>query len=144
MSQGKSLLETWFQRVWTEQDPDAVHDMFAGGQVRGLGENTAFSSEDFIAFQSAFCNLVTDIHISIDKCLDDGTWISALCTLRATSRRDGQAVVMTGCTWCRYESGVIQEAYNHFDFMGLFAQLGLLPQDSFEQGLAGQTISHRQ
>ncbi len=37
----------------------------------------------------------------------------------------------------RIEEGMLREAYNHFDFIGLWEQLGYLPQNSFEQGLGG-------
>ncbi len=37
----------------------------------------------------------------------------------------------------RIEEGMLREAYNHFDFIGLWEQLGYLPQNSFEQGLSG-------
>ena len=32
------------------------------------------------------------------------------------------------------------EAYNHWDFLGLFSQLELLPREAFERALSGEKI----
>lgn len=40
----------------------------------------------------------------------------------------------------RIVDGRIVEAYNHFDFLGLFEQLGLLPAGAFGRCLCGEGI----
>lgn len=42
--------------------------------------------------------------------------------------------------WVKISDGKLVEGYNHFDFIGLWAQLDLLPNDTFEQGLKGNKI----
>jgi len=32
------------------------------------------------------------------------------------------------------------EQYNHWDFLGMFGQLGLIPIDTFERALSGEKI----
>jgi hypothetical protein len=49
-------------------------------------------------------------------------------------------VRMTGSVLVKIWEGKIREAYNHWDFLGLFAQLGSLPWRTFERGLAGERI----
>ena len=47
-------------------------------------------------------------------------------------------MAITGTIHARIADGKILEAYNHFDFLGLFAQLGQLPPDVLGRCLSGQ------
>ena len=140
MKNGKEIIQTWFQRVWSEEDQLAIDEMYAGGKIRGLGSQTVLGQEEFKQFHNALCALLSDIVITVDKCIEDDGWASALCTLNAKSKSSGDTVNISGNVWFRIEDGKIQEAYNHFDFIGLWGQLGYLPIDSFEQGLQGNKI----
>jgi hypothetical protein len=40
----------------------------------------------------------------------------------------------------RIVDGKLTEAYNHWDFLGMFSQLGLLPQQTFEMALSGAKV----
>ena len=48
---------------------------------------------------------------------------------------------MTGSVLVRMKGGQLAEAYNHWDFMGLYQQLGLLPDDAFERCLSGDQVA---
>jgi len=141
MSHGHDFLSTWFYRVWKEQNSQAIDEMFAGGEVRGLGQQTMVTVDDFKQFHAAMCHLLSDIEIKIDKSVEQNNWLSALCTVTAKSKASGKNISITGNVWVRIENNQIQEGYNHFDFIGLYAQLGLLPEDTFEQGLQGFKIA---
>ena len=140
MKQGQELLTTWFRRVWQEENAEAIDEMYAGGKVAGLGSQVLLTPTDFRQFHGAMLAMLAEVHITIDKCVEDDTWTSALCTLRAKNRITGTPVVLTGTVWCRIEHGKIQEAYNHFDFISLWEQLGLIPGGSFERALQGQSL----
>lgn len=140
MQTGLNILDTWFRRVWTEQDQTAISDMFStDGSAAGLGSQLLIGPEQFKQFHTAMCDLISDIHISIDKYVENGVWSSALCSLHATTK-EGKHVVITGSVFARIENGKIHEAYNHWDYMGLWAQLGLLPCNCFEQCLCGKRL----
>jgi ketosteroid isomerase-like protein len=141
MSTLRSVMETWFYRVWACQETAAIDELFIpDGEARGLGANVLIGPEGFKQFHSALCGLLTDFAITIDKSIESDDWISAVCTLRARARQTGAEIEMTGSLMVRIEEGKITEAYNHWDFLGLFCQLGLLPQDSFEKGLGGRKV----
>ncbi len=140
METGKEIIQRWFQRVWSEQDQTAIDEMYAGGKIRGLGSQTMLGQEEFKQFHCAMCSQITDIVIAVDKCIEDGEWTSVLCTLNAKSKSTGDDVTMSGNVWIRIEDQKIQEAYNHFDFISLWGQLGFLPMDCMEQGLQGNKI----
>jgi len=42
--------------------------------------------------------------------------------------------------FCRFKDGQIVEAYNSFDFVGFFEQLGLLPESTIAICMSGQPI----
>ncbi len=137
----RTVLETWFQRVWHERSEDAIDELLRpDADARGLGGNVLVGPEAFKAFHRAVCGLFSAIEIAIDKSVEEGEWISALCTLRATPRAGGETVTITGSVLGRVVDGKLGEAYNHWDFVGLFAQLGLLREDAIERFLRGDSI----
>ena len=141
MKEGQEVLKNWFQRVWKEEDQDAIDEMLpSSGKASGLGSQSLVGPEEFKQFHHGLCCLLSDIDISIDKCIEQESWTSALCTFSATSKNDGSSVTITGTVFGRIEGGKIQEAYNHFDFLNLWCQLGYLPSDSFVKGMQGEKI----
>lgn len=141
MSTNIEVLETWFRRVWTEEDSAAIDELFIpDGEARGLGANHLIGPEGFKQFHSALCGLLSDFVITIDRSLEVEDWISAVCTLRARSESSGDPIEITGQVMIRIADGKLTEAYNHWDFLGIFSQLGLLPTDTFERALGGEKL----
>ncbi|MFY9558505.1 MAG: ester cyclase [Blastocatellia bacterium] len=96
--------------------------------------------EGFKLFHSALRAILSDFKITMDKTIESGDWISAVCTLNAKSRQSGKPVTITGSVMIRIVDGKLTEAYNHWDFLSLFTQLGMLPSGTFEKALAGEKI----
>ena len=141
MSTSREVIETWFRRVWTEEDSTAIEELFVpDGEARGLGANALIGPQGFKQFHSALRGLLCDFVITIDKSIEVGDWIAAVCTLRAKSRKFGAPVQITGSVMIRIVDGKLTEAYNHWDFLGMFSQLGLLPTETFEKALGGEKI----
>lgn len=141
MSTSREVMETWFRRVWTEEDSAAIEELFIpDGQAQGLGENVLIGPEGFKQFHSALRGLLSDFVITVDKSIESGDWLSALCTLRARSRQSGAPVAITGSVMVRIADGKLTEAYNHWDFLGLFSQLGLLPSGTFGRAISGEKV----
>jgi hypothetical protein len=141
MSKSVEFAETWFNRVWACEDASAIDELFVpDGEARGLGANVLVGPEGFKQFHSALLKLLSDVVITIDKSIESDDWMSAICTLKARSRESGADVGMTGSVMFRLVDGRMTEAYNHWDFMGLFGQMGLFPGDGFEQALNGQRV----
>ena len=137
----REVMETWFYRVWTEEDSAAIEELFIpDGKARGLGANVLIGPEGFKQFHSALRGLLSDFVITIDKSVESGDWITTVCTLRAKSRQSGTPVEITGSVTVRIADGRLTEAYNHWDFLGLFGQLGLIPGDTFEKALGGEKV----
>ncbi|WP_306143833.1 ester cyclase [Roseibium sp. MMSF_3412] len=141
------ILETWFRRVWSEEDEAAIEEMFVpDGRAVGLGEQTKggkdefrehemLGPEEFKVFQRALLGLVKDVRIEIKRSITSGEWLCALCEFQGTSRRTGERVRMTGTVYGRFSDDQIIDAFNHFDFLSLFQQLGSLETGTFERCL---------
>jgi hypothetical protein len=142
MTVKRKVIETWFQRVWNERDATAIDELFVvNGEARGLGDNSLFGPKDFKVFHATLCALLSDIVITVDKSIEENDWISAICTLKAKSQKTGEPIGMTGHVLVKVKEGQLVEAYNHWDFIALFSQLGSLPPKCFERGLAGEKIA---
>jgi hypothetical protein len=141
MGSSREFIETWFYRVWAKEDPAAIEELFIpDGEARGLGANVLVGPEGFKQFHSALLSLLSDIVITVDKCIESGEWASAVCTVRAKSRKTGTPVILTGSVMTRIVDGKLIESYNHWDFLGMFSQLGLLPGETFERALSGNKV----
>lgn len=142
MSSHREVLETWFKRVWAEEDAGAIDEMLINDtKARGLGSQTRVGPGDFKDFQHKLLQLVGDVDMQIDDCLESGDWIAALCTCRATCRKTGKPVQLTGQMHIKIVDGALVEAYNQFDFMGLYESLGLLPTGTFDRCLNGESLT---
>ena len=94
----------------------------------------------FKRFHSALCAQLANIIITVDKSVEEGEWISVVCTLRAKAQQTGIPVTTTGNVMVRIVDGKLIEAYNHWDFLTLFSALGTLPPRTFETALAGRSV----
>ena len=133
------FMNDFFREVWTEEKAEAIAERFTeGGNANGLGGRPVVGPAEFEQFQAALLKLVSDVHVEIDDHICDGAKCSLVCTVNAICRKTGKPVSMTGSCLMRIEDGKIQHCENHFEFLDLFAQLGLLPEDTFAKALSGQ------
>ena len=117
----RRTLEEWGRRVWAERDETAVDDMMVTGtQAHGLGDRTLVGPDDFKSFHRALCALLSDTELLVDHAIEADGWLAALCTFRGTTKT-GRRLSVNGAIHARIADGRIHEAYNHFDFIGLFA-----------------------
>ena len=73
-----------------------------------------------------------DIRVAVERTITEGDLVAAHC--RVTGRRaadargaPGTAVEFWGMCIARVRDGKIVEAWNSFDFLALYQQLGLMP-----------------
>ncbi|MGD9508802.1 MAG: ester cyclase [Geminicoccaceae bacterium] len=131
-------LRDWARRVWVERDESAIASMLSPDTTaHGLGMQTLVGPAEFKPFHTAVCALLRDTELVVDHHIEAEGWLAALCTFKGTSH-DGREVAITGTIYGRFADGKILEAYNHFDFVGLFTQLGLLPPEVLVRCLAGK------
>ena len=83
----------------------------------------------FQKFRAAF----PDIEVVVEDTVSEGDKVAARCTVRGKHQSDSlgfaatqQPMEITGITIVRVRDGKIVEAWNNFDFMSMFKQLGAL------------------
>ncbi len=139
MSQREAIVN-WFRRVWTEEDESAIDTYFVGeGLAFGLSERPMQGPPDFKPFHRALCAQLTGFRFTIDDYVESKDRIWAICHLDAVTRdAAARPVTLRGFLTATCRDGRIVEAYNLWDFLDLYAQMGQLPRDAFALGLAGK------
>ena len=137
MAEYESLIHRWFEEVWNNRSEDAIDEMFAeDGIANGLNDaegNPLRGPESFKTLHRTFLSAYPDLKITVEDTVAEGDKIAARCTVRATHAGEGigvaptnQPVEFTGMTIVRIKDGKIVEAWNEFDFMKMYSQVGAL------------------
>ena len=136
-SDNVTLVRRWFEEVWNKGRAEAIDEMFADeGVAHGLADASGAELRGpahFRVFHRQFREAFPDVVVSVDDAISEGDRVAARCTVRGSHRGDTlgfaateQPVEFTGMTFARVRDGKIVEAWNNFDFMAMFQQLGAL------------------
>ncbi len=138
MSQAnKELLHRWFEEVWNKGRSDAIDEMFAvDGVAHGLADDSGQplrGPANFKAFHQKFREALTGIVVTVEDTVAEGDKIAARCRVCGQHTGDSlgvaatnKAVEITGMTMLRVKEGKIVEAWNNFDFLSLYQQMGAI------------------
>lgn len=138
----REMLFDWFRRVWIEGDLSAIDDYFDAGDsiASGILTDARVGAEDYRALVPALRAHLRGIDGSMNRVFVQDDWLCAQYTLRALSAHTSNRIEASGLLMMRVEAGKVREAYNNFDFLALFEQLGLLPRDSLMLLLSGEKL----
>ncbi|MCW9044552.1 MAG: ester cyclase [Pseudopelagicola sp.] len=137
----RQILEDWYRRVWVEGDLDAIDELFCPQtHVAGLLPEMQMGPEEFRELVPMFLDMVEDVHVSLDKVMEEGDWAAALYSMHVKDSATGKPVSGSGQLFVRFSENKMVETYNSFDFMSFFEQIGLLPEHSLALCLTGQRI----
>jgi predicted ester cyclase len=154
----ESFMHRWFDEVWNQRSEAAIGEMFAeDGIANGLNDpegNPLRGPESFKTLHRAFLSAYPDLHITVDDVVAEGDKVAARCTVRATHAGEGlgcaptnRPIEFTGLVIVKLKDDKIVEAWNEFDFMKMYAQVGALSlklNNFAAAGAAGyETIIHR-
>ena len=128
------FIHRWFEEVWNNKREDAIDEMLAeDGVGYGLGPEGIVGPENFKTFHRAFVSAYPDLKVTVVDTVVEGDKIAARC--RVTGSHDGhgigvaptnQPVEFTGMLIVRVRDGKIVEAWNEFNFMEMYKQVGAL------------------
>jgi steroid delta-isomerase-like uncharacterized protein len=135
--ENKALVRRWFEEVWNRGRAEAIDELFAAdGTAHGLADETGAPLRGPAGFKPFFHKLrdsLPDTQVIVEDLVAEGDKVAARCSVRGTHRGDtlgfaatGRAVEFTGICIVRLRGGQIVEAWNNFDFMAMFQQLGAL------------------
>jgi steroid delta-isomerase-like uncharacterized protein len=133
----KAFIRRWFEEVWNKGREEAIDEMFAEeGVANGLVDESGQplrGPAGFKPFFRKFREAFPEIEVVVEDTVAEGDKVAARCTVRGRHRGDAlgfaateQPVEFTGITIVRLSKGKIVEAWNNFDFMSMFQQLGAL------------------
>ena len=135
--ENKALMQRWFEEVWNKGREEGIDEMFSeDGVAHGLQDahgNELFGPAGFKPFFKNFRSAFPDIEVIIEDSVAEGDMVAVRCRVRGTHAGEGINVAATrlpvdfaGICIARINDGKIAEAWNNFDFLGLFQQIGAL------------------
>lgn len=130
-------MHRWFEEVWNQKSEQAIDEMCAADVIaNGLTDAEGNTIRGIQAYKNLFRTFLAaypDIKITVEDTISEGDKIAARCRVSATHTGDAlriaptdRAVEFTGMTIVRLENGKIAEAWNEFDFMKMYSQVGAL------------------
>ncbi|MBN2906002.1 MAG: nuclear transport factor 2 family protein [Rhodobacteraceae bacterium] len=135
-------LEDWYRRVYLEGDLDAVETLFTDRtRAEGLIKDMQVGPEDIRVFVMALMYMVEAPNFRIVHAVETEDWLAALIETTAVRIDTGDPIRVTGQLMARFQGDCIAEAYNSFDFLSFFQQMGLLPEHALEIGMSGQKLA---
>ena len=137
MKENEALIRRWFEEVWNQGRVEAVDEMFAAdGIAHGLSDDSGHPLRvpaGFREFHARFRQAFPDIVVTVEDTIAQDDKIAARCVVRGKHTGDTlgfaatQAPVeITGISISRIKDGKIVEAWNNFDFMTMYKQLGAI------------------
>ncbi|MGH9971501.1 MAG: ester cyclase [Pyrinomonadaceae bacterium] len=135
--ENRALIHRWFEEVWNKGRAEAIDEMFAeDGVAHGLADESGEELRGPVGFKpffQKFRSAFPDIEVVVEDTVSEGDKVAARCTVRGKHQSDSlgvaatnQPVDFTGIAIVRVSHGKIVEAWNNFDFMRMFKQLGAL------------------
>lgn len=135
--ENKAVFRRWFEEVWNQGRAEAIDEMFAAdGVAHGLADASGAELRGpahFREFHRGFREAFPDIRVTVEELLAEGDLVAGRCAARATHRADtlgfaatDREVAFDGMCIARLRDGQIVEAWNCFDFLTMYRQLGVL------------------
>jgi len=127
-----AVIREWFEHLWNQKREDTIDRLLApGATVDGLPAPIR-GPEGFKPFYRAFRDAFPDIRVEVVRTITEGNMVAAHCQVTGRRAPDaggapGAPVEFWGMVIVRVDDGKIAEAWNSFDFLGLYQQLGLMP-----------------
>jgi steroid delta-isomerase-like uncharacterized protein len=132
----KALIRRWFKEVWNDGSAEAIAEILAAdGIAHGLSDDPAKplrGPAGFLPFHGQFRGAFPDIEVVVEDQIAEGDLVATRCSVRGKHTGDhlglaatNSPVDFTGMTFTRVRDGKIVEAWNNFDFMKMYKQLGV-------------------
>ncbi len=124
----------FFEEVWNKGNFQAADQIVAADYIDHDAITSKTGPEGVRAEVSLFRNAFPDLIFAIEDVITEGDKVVTRISATGTHKGDlpgipatGRRGAITGIVITRYESGKAAEAWVHFDFLGLYRQLGAIP-----------------
>lgn len=133
--ENKQLIHRWFDEVWNKGRDEVIEELFdENGIAHGLSDdpsNPIKGPSGYRPFYATFRQAFPNIMVVVEDTVAEDYKVVARCSVRAKHEGEfmGRAatqapVEFTGITIVRIHNGKIVEAWNNFDFMTMYKQVG--------------------
>lgn len=142
MTSKAEMLQRWYDEVWVRGNLNAIEEFYVPNIVAsGIVPEMQVGLDDFRDLVAAFRAHVGEIDVKLPITTEQDDWLSAFLHVHTTRADNGAPIEVTGQVMVRFEDDKIVEAYNQFDFISLFEQLGQLPEDTIPICMTGQQLA---
>ena|SRR3982750_2304236 len=126
MSEYKTLLDRWFNEVWHKGNEDAIDEMMdKNAVIHGLETNADLKGPDaFKPFYQKFRESFPVIDVKLQHLIKTDEFEAAYCTVTGKNV-EKKNVQFNGIVIARFKNGKLTEAWNAYDFLSMYQQLGL-------------------
>lgn len=140
----KVLVYRWYEEVWNKKREEAIDEMLSPDVISyGLTDNPTEAVKGTAAFKKYWRSLIEtfpDIHVAVESTIAEDDKVVARCSVRGTHLGKGlgipptgKKIHVTGVRIAVFQDGKVIEAWNNFDYLAVFKQLGLVPQSALLQ-----------
>jgi len=137
----KVIIYRWFEEVWNRKNDAVIEELMDSQAVLyGLTDDPTRAirgPKEFRPFWNTFVTAFPDLQISVESTIAEDDKVVARCAVRGTHTGDGlgfsptgKKVQMNGIIIATIRAGRICEAWNSFDFLVLYSQLGVMKSPS--------------
>jgi len=130
----KELVARWFNEIWNRRHLEVADELMGEGCVihnPGLKPEDATTAAAFRSLAQAFQSAIPDIHIEIQDTVAERDQVVVRCLVTGTHTGEGlnvrpsnRPIRLSGMAWGRWRDGKLVEAWNNFDFLSLYEQIG--------------------
>jgi len=135
--------QTFLEEVWSKGNEELILDQLHG-KATGLWPGEV-DSEGFLQYYRALSRVLKDIRFEFTGWHedDDDLWVSWVVHGRHW-RIPEREIKWPGAASVKFQDQRIVEVHNYQDYMALFSQLELLPEQAFEDSLASVDLLKRE
>jgi predicted ester cyclase len=131
----ESVLRAWFDGVWNRGDASTIDRlMHADTMIHGLPTpdgQPIRGPHAFRPFYQSFRSAFPDVSVELLNVVTQGDLAVARCRVKGTQRGSlpdypatGLPVTFEGFAMCQVDGDQVSAAWNCFDFLGMYRQLG--------------------
>lgn len=121
-----TLLYKWFNDVWNNGDEQAIDQLMThDAKAYGISPETHLEGPSaFKKFYNDFKGQFRDIKIDVEDVIKEDDVESARTTVHAVHAETNKPVEFSGICMVKVKDGKIAEAWNNYDFLNMYQQLG--------------------
>jgi steroid delta-isomerase-like uncharacterized protein len=131
----KTLIHRWFDEVWNEGRVETIDELLAEEcAIHGLADASGKEVRgqvEFRAFHAQFREAFPEMRVTVEDTIAEGDLVAARCSVRGKHSGDSlgfkatnSPIDFTGMSIIRVNDGKFMEAWNNFDFLQMYQQLG--------------------